>query len=159
MPPATGDHAARVAAAAAWLESQCGDYAPLRRQFIAALPFPRGADRGVSRGAGRACEADTTDFAPEDFCGLPCVLCHVAGWPAGSGKLPADLVFWDGTQAIAVEVAARDTESSGRCWAGAPVSHRAGCIRTARRDAAEQFSFGWVADILPTSPFRRAIAR
>jgi hypothetical protein len=36
MPLATGDHTARVRAALAWLESLCGDYAPLRRQFIAA---------------------------------------------------------------------------------------------------------------------------
>ncbi|HET7880177.1 MAG TPA: hypothetical protein VFL55_04770, partial [Acetobacteraceae bacterium] len=36
MPLATGDHAARVAAAVVWLEAQCGDYAPLRRQFISA---------------------------------------------------------------------------------------------------------------------------
>ena len=37
MPLATGDHAARVAAAIEWLGGQCGDYAPLRRQFIAAI--------------------------------------------------------------------------------------------------------------------------
>ena len=36
MPLVIGDHAARVAAAIDWLDSLCGDYAPLRRQFIAA---------------------------------------------------------------------------------------------------------------------------
>ena len=36
MPLVIGDHAARVAAAIDWLTGLCGDYAPLRRQFIAA---------------------------------------------------------------------------------------------------------------------------
>src|ERR1700746_3440996 len=34
MPLVASDHAARVTAAIEWLHSQCGDYAPLRRQFI-----------------------------------------------------------------------------------------------------------------------------
>jgi len=33
MPLATGNHAARVAAAMDWLGGQCGDYAPRRRQY------------------------------------------------------------------------------------------------------------------------------
>ena len=45
MPLAIGDHAARVAAAIEWLTGLCGDYAPLRRQFIAAyFSCHRGAD-------------------------------------------------------------------------------------------------------------------
>ena len=47
MPLAIGDHAARVAAAIEWLVSQCGDYAPLRRQFIASV-F-RASSRRISR--------------------------------------------------------------------------------------------------------------
>ena len=51
MPLAIGDHAARVRRRIAWLVSLCGDYAPLRRQFIAA--YFRLSSRRRSRRIGR----------------------------------------------------------------------------------------------------------
>jgi len=162
MPPATGDHAARVAAAAAWLESQCGDYAPLRRQFIAAYFRFLAAQIGTCRNAlAERVKPYDGLFAPEDF--LWSALRPLPrGWVAtGSGKLPADFVFWDGTQAIAVEVAMRDTDKQRALLGASVATYRIAPDAFGRLGEIlpEQFSFGWVAQILPASPFRRAIAR
>ena len=111
MPLAIGDHEARVAAAAAWLVSLCGDYAPLQRQFIASYFAFIAAHLDAHRAelAERVRPYDGL-YAPDDFIWsamrpLP------RGWvPVDGQLLPADMVFWDGTQAVAIELSARETE-------------------------------------------------
>ena len=60
-------------------------------------------------------------YAPEDF--LWSALRPLPrGWvPVGDALLPADMVFWDGARAIAIELAARETEKQ-KALAAAGVS-------------------------------------
>ncbi|MEJ0018366.1 MAG: hypothetical protein WDN25_17750 [Acetobacteraceae bacterium] len=160
MPPATGDHAAKVAAAQAWLESQCGDYAPLRRQFIAAyLRFA--AAEIVAHHAALADLVQPYDglFAPEDF--LWSALRPLPrGWaPAGATFLPADIVFWDGAQPVAVELGARDTDRQRALRTAGVEVLRIEPAAFGRLDAVlpERFRGFWQGVALPSSPFRRAI--
>ena len=100
-----------VAAAKAWLESLCGDYAPLRRQFVEAYLRCVAAQIETHRAELSAKLAPYDGlYAPDDF--LWSALRPLPrGWvPAGDQLLPADMVFWDGAQPIAIELAARDTD-------------------------------------------------
>ncbi len=161
MPVAVGDHASRVAAARQWLESLCGDYAPLRRQFIEA--YFRFISAEIEQHRAELSEhLKPYDglFAREDFFWsalrpLP------RGWvPAGNQLLPADMVFWDGTQAIAIELATRETEKQKALIAtGVSVTRiePAAFIRLSEI-LPERFRRFWVGETLPSSPFRRPIA-
>ena len=111
MPLATGDHPSRVAAAKEWLESLCGDYAPLRRQFIDAyLRFVAAQIEAYREELAARLEPYDGLYGPDDFLwSAPRPLPR--GWAsAGNQFLPADMVFWDGAQPIAIELAARDTD-------------------------------------------------
>jgi hypothetical protein len=160
MPLATGDHAARVAAATAWLESQCGDYAPLRRQFIAA--YCRFVAAEIEAHHDELMERVTPYdglYAPEDWFWsalrpLP------RGWvPVGERFLPADVVFWDGRQAIAIELSTRETDKQRRLLASGA------SVRRIEPDAFDRlpqmlpgsFPGFWRDQVLPSSPFRRPI--
>ena len=151
MPPNVGDHAARVAAAQEWLNAQCGDYAPLRRQFIAAY-FRFIAEQIDAHRAELIEYLKPYDglYAPDDFFWsalrpLP------RGWvPIGDRYLPADVVFWDGTQAIAIQVSEHDTDKQ-RALLAAGIKVSGG-----EPDMLpEQFHAFWNAQRLPSSPFRR----
>ena len=160
MPLATGDHTARVAAALAWLEGLCGDYAPLRRQFVAAyFRFIAAAiDAHRAELAERLRLYDSL-YAPEDF--LWSALRPLPrGWvPVGDRWMPADLVFWDGAQAIAIELGARDTNrqqallAAGICVLriAPPEFDQLGSILPGG------FHRFWDGETLPSSPFRRPI--
>ena len=162
MPLATGDHAARVATATEWLTSQCGDYAPLRQQFIAAYFRFVAAQIGMHQ-AALAEQLKPYDglFAPEDF--LWSALRPLPrGWvPAGGRLLPADIVFWDGTKAIALELAARETEKEKVLMATGVAVFRVGPSAFDRlwEILPEPFNAFWRGQTLPSSPFRRAIPR
>jgi hypothetical protein len=160
MPLATGDHAARVAAALTWLEGLCGDYAPLRRQFVAGY-FRFVTTTIEAHRAALDARLRPYDglYAPEDLfwsalCPLP------RGWvPVGERWMPADIVFWDGTQPIAIELGARETERQ-RVLVGAGVS----TLRIAPADFDRldailpgRFHGFWDGETLPSSPFRRPI--
>jgi hypothetical protein len=152
MPLVVGDHTSRVAAAQAWLESQCGDYAPLRRQFIVAY----------FRFVGERIEAQRTElterlkrydglYAPEDY--LWSALRPLPrGWvPAGAELRLADIVFWTGTRVIAIELTARDRP------AGFDAGYRiepAGLTRLGAILPPELMTV-WADQRLPSSPFRR----
>ena len=153
MPPATGDHAARVAAAQEWLESQCGDYAPLRRQFIAAyfrfVAVQIDAHRDELRERLKPYDGL---YAPEDFFWsalrpLP------RGWvPVGDQYLAADIVFWDGTRAIAIDLSARESDRRAVLLGAGIAVHRG-----EPSALPEQFRQFWDDEALPSSPFRRAL--
>lgn len=156
MPLATRDHAARVAAATTWLQDQCGDYAPLRRQFIAAylrcLAMRIDAQRDAL--ADRLRRYDGL-FAPEDFLWSALRPLPRGFVPVSDRYLPADFVFWDGAQVIAIEVAARDTEKQKALSAAGVMVDR---ISAADFDCLPScLARAWDVEGLPTSPFRRAI--
>ena len=165
MPLAIGDHAARVVAAGAWLASLCGDYAPLRRQFIASYLGCIAAQIEAHR-AALAERVKPFDglFAPEDF--LWSALRPLPrGWVPAEGRLlPADMVFWDGTQAVAIEFAARDTERQKALLAAGVAVHRIepGALADPALLGAllpQGFQRFWCGEALPASPFRRSIPR
>ena len=162
MPLSIGDHAARVTAAKAWLDGQCGDYAPLRRQFIAAY-FRCIAARIEAHRAELAERVKRYDglYAPEDF--LWSALRPLPrGWvPMDEALLPADIVFWDGTRAIAVELSARETEKQKALAAAGAAVCRIESSVFYRLDEVlpSDFLHFWQGQELPSSPFRRAIPR
>jgi hypothetical protein len=153
MPLATGDHAARVAAATAWLESLCGDYAPLRRRFIGA--YFRAISARIEQHRHELMERlQPYDglYAPEDF--LWSALWPLPrGWvPADDRFLPADFVFWDGTRPIAIELSPRETDKERALL-------QAG-VTTCRIGPEDILCFDFMplaAQTLPASPFRRTI--
>jgi hypothetical protein len=153
MPPATGDHAARVAAAQDWLESQCGDYAPLRRHFIAEY-FRFITDQIDAHRDALIDQLRPYDglYIPEDFFWSAPRPLPRAWVPVGDRYLPADIVFWDGMQVIAIELSTRDTDKQRALLAAG--------VKLARGEPSalpEQFRQFWNAQILPSSPFRRPI--
>jgi hypothetical protein len=160
MPLSIGDHAARVAAAQQWLAGLCGDYAPLRRRFVEAyFGF-----------AARHLEAHRLElverlrpydglYAPEDFLWSAWRLLP-RGWaPSREQLLPADFVFWDGRQIIAIEVAARDTERQKALLQSDIAVCRIAPAALGRLGEILPNSFlrFWEGQSLPSSPFRRAV--
>ena len=160
MPLAVGDHAARVAAAIDWLAALCGDYAPLRRQFIGCYFdfIATHLDAHREELAERVKPYDGL-YAPEDF--LWSALRPLPrGWiPVGGALLPADVVFWDGTQAVAIELSARETEKQKALAAAGVFVLRIEADALSRLGDALPDSFRrfWEGQALPASPFRRAI--
>ena len=160
MPLATGDHAARVTAAVAWLESLCGDYAPLRRQFVAAY-FRFAASVIDAHRAELRARLKQYDglYAPEDL--LWSALRPLPrGWvPVGERWLAADVVFWDGVLPIAIELGARETDRQQVLLAADVATLRIEPAEFDRLDAILPRSFQefWDGETLPLSPFRRPI--
>jgi hypothetical protein len=164
MPLAIDNHAARVAAAIAWLVSLCGDYAPLQRQFIVCYFACIAAQLDTHRAhlAERVGPYDGL-YAPEDF--LWSALRPLPrGWVPTQGQLlPADIVFWDGTQPVAIELSARETEHQKALQAAGVAVHRIepGMLGSdpipLGQILPESFQRFWCGQTLPSSPFRRPI--
>jgi hypothetical protein len=155
MPLVAADHAARVTAAMDWLNSQCGDYAPLRRRFIASYFACIAEEITTHRHeiAERLAPYDGL-YQPDDMIWsalrpLP------RGWiPVGDRWLPADIVFWDGVQPIVMELGTRETErEKALAAAGAHVLR----IDPDAVDLPDSFKGFWQHTELPSSPFRRLI--
>lgn len=155
MPLIAADHAARLSAAIHWLNSQCGDYAPLRRQFITSYfafiattiaAHQQEIAEQLAQFDGLYLPDDTTWSALRP---LP------RGWiQAGDRWLPADIVFWDGTQPIAIELGARETERERALIAAGTHVLR---VDPGVPDLPDVFHGFWRHSALPTSPFRRLI--
>lgn len=143
-------HTARVAAATAWLQAACGDYAVPRRRFIAAYMEFIAAELARHQ-AALALALDRYDglFAVEDWTWsalrpLPRAWIVVDGAP-----VPMDVAFWDGaTLTAACAPPAR------------PTLHKAG-IATLPLDGSSlddtlppAFHAFWRGELLPRSPFR-----
>lgn len=160
MPVAVGDHAARVAMAIEWLEGMCGDYAPLRRQFIAAYFRFIAGEIELHRPELAECLKPYDGlFAPEDF--LWSALRPLPrGWiPAAGQYLPADMVFWDGAYVIAIELAGRETDKQKALQAAGIAILRIEPAAFSRLgemlpDPLRRF---WTGQALPSSPFRRLV--
>jgi hypothetical protein len=159
MPLVTGDHAARVVAAIDWLTSLCGDYAPLRRQFIATY-FRYIAHQIEARRADLLERLKPYDglYAPEDFLWSALMPLPRAWVPTGDQLLPADIVFWDGAQFIAIEISSRTTMRQAAFDAAGVLVLR---IDPGTVDIAPSlpgnFQHFCEDQTLPSSPFRRPI--
>jgi hypothetical protein len=155
MPLSVGDHAARVTAAIDWLCSQCGDYAPLRRQFIASY-FAFIAAEIEAHHAELVERLKPFDglYAPEDFLWSALRPLPRAWVPMGDRLLAADMVFWNGTQPIAIELGARETERERALVAAGVLVHR---VEPGMPRLPDEFRGFWQGTTLPSSPFRRLI--
>lgn len=150
MPLVVGDHADRVAAAVEWLTGQCGDYAPLRGQFIARY-FEWIAARIDTHRTELAERLKPFDglYSPDDFFWsalrpLP------RGWVAvGERFQPTDMMFWDGTRVIAVQLGERETDREKAL--------RDAGVLVLQGDFPDTFDRFWEGQRLPSSPFRRAL--
>jgi hypothetical protein len=160
MPLAIGDHGARVAAAIAWLEDLCGDYAPLRRQFIAAyFRFLAGEIEVHREELTERLKPYDGLFAPEDF--LWSALRPLPrGWvQVRDRRLPADVVFWDGEGAIAIELGTRDTDRQKALRTAGVDVRRIEPVMFSRLHGVlpPNFLRFFECQTLPSSPFRRPI--
>jgi hypothetical protein len=164
MQLAIGDHAARVAAATDWLLGLCGDYAPLRRKFVGCY-FNFIATHLLAHHTELAEGAKPYDglYAPEDW--LWSALRPLPrGWvPLQGHFLPADIVFWDGAQFIAIELSARETDRQKALQdAGVAVVRidptvLGGDPVLMGGILPDCFRRYWEGQLLPSSPFRRSI--
>jgi hypothetical protein len=77
--------------------------------------------------------------------------------------LPADLLFWDGTRLIAIELSVRETERQQALIACGATVHRiepstlAGRVTGLDHILPIGFRAFWSAQALPSSPFRRPV--
>lgn len=155
MPLVAADHAARVTAAMDWLNSQCGDYAPLRRRFIASyFAFIAAEIDAHWHDIAERLAAYDGLYQPDDMTWsalrpLP------RGWiPVSDRWLPADIVFWDGGRPIVMELGTRETErEKALAAAGAHVLR----VDPDALDLPDSFKGFWQHIALPSSPFRRLI--
>lgn len=165
LPPETvaagqGGHAARKAAAEAWLSAACGSYAPLRQRFIAFwLRFA--AAHIASHRAELQEKLRPFDglYAPEDFVWSALRPLPRALLPAGDAIVPADVAFWDGTQLIVVllgDTADIVVEGSTQCRISARDMERDPETVVRDRFPARVLRF-WENETLPVTPFRQAL--
>jgi hypothetical protein len=160
MVSATADHAARVTAIRSHLHSQCGDYAPLRLGFVDAYLESLTAHIDAHREElSRQLQTYDGLYAPEDWLWSALRPLPRAWLRRDAGMEIADFAFWDGVQAIAIDLA------------GGSLGTDAGTIVRICPDVLaadppalwhllpEAFHCFWRAQTLPVSPFRRAIPR
>lgn len=155
MPLVMSDHAARVAAAIEWLHGQCGDYAPMRRQFITSYFALIAAEIDAHR------REIAERLAPYDGLYQPDDLTWSAlrplprGWVSvGDQQLSADMVFWDGMQPIAIELGPRETQRERALADVGILVHR---FEPNALQLPGMFQCFWQQSTLPSSPFRRLI--
>ena len=162
MPDRAGDHAANVAAAIAWYTSLCGDYAPARRQFIAAYFALLAADIAANRAAlAERLRPYDGLYVPDDVLWSAPRPLPRAWVPTRQGWLPADMAFWDGAAALAVELSARETpRETALREAGVTVQRIAPDRMADLGVALPAWMRTYLSDNrLPASPFRRAVPR
>jgi hypothetical protein len=156
---AAGDHAARVAAMRQFLRGLCGDYAPPRLRFVDCYIDCMAAHLETHRGElARGLQRYDGLYAPEDW--LWSALRPLPrAWLAGeAGLVPVDFAFWDGTQAIAIDVGGtRGIPGAAVCRVTPEVL--AGDPLALLGMLPDRFQYFWRDQTLPASPFRRPIPR
>ena len=155
-----GGHAARLAAAEAWLAASCGPYVPLQRRFVGFWFRFAAAHVAAHRATLEARLARFAGlYAPEDLLWsalrpLPRALIPVEG-----GVAPVDAAFWDGTRLVALLLG--DTpdivaEGITLCrLSAAELESDAESVVAARLPAG--FLRFWEGETLPVTPFRRPL--
>jgi hypothetical protein len=158
---ASTDHATRIDTVMRWLGGLCGDYNPNRQRFIAA--YFRSVSAHLNTFGDELVERLRRYdglFQPHDWVWsslrpLP------RAWLLVEGRLlPCDFAFWDGERAIAVELAAQDTQRA-QALRAAGLDVR--CIAPGMLNGdvlgalPDPFRWFWRGEVLPSSPFGRAI--
>jgi hypothetical protein len=159
MASAAGDHAARVAAMKQFLRGLCGDYAPRRLRFVDCYIDCMAAHLDAH------CDALAHDlhrydglYAPQDWLWSALRPLPRAWLPAETGMVPVDIAFWDGTQAIAIDVGGAQG-ASGIATCRVTSEMLAGDPLALLDVLPDSFRCFWRAQVLPISPFRRPIPR
>lgn len=162
MPDVICDHAARVATMTAWLQDLCGDYAPLRRRFVAAYIAGVEAELATHRAAlAEAVRRYDGLYVPEDFLWSAPRPLPRAWLPTGNDRAFAEIAFWIDGAPLAIELSARETPRQAALRAAGVAVERL------EPDALDDLparlprlvSGFWHGDRLPMSPFRREIPR
>jgi hypothetical protein len=157
-----GGHAARMAAAEAWLDAACGAYAPLRQRFVGFwLRFAAAHVAAHRTELAERLRPFGGLYAPEDFVWSALRPLPRALLPAGDGAVPVDMAFWDGTRLLAVLLGdAPDVTVPGVTLCRLSAAELAG---DAEAVVAERFPAGflrfWQGETLPMTPFRRQLPR
>ena len=167
FPPNDDSHAVRVAALADWLNAACGDYAPLRRRFVALyLAFVAAHLRRHRDALAERLRRFDGLFRPEDFFWSALRPLPRAFVSVGQGRLLVDFVFWDGRQLIAVMIGDENAKNDAALAVAGASVHRitaadlggdpAAVIEKSLPESVRDF---WTGEVLPLSPFRRAIGQ
>ena len=147
------DRATRPASVLAWLEAGCGEYAKRRRRFMA--DYLRFVAQAI---AGPELDARVARFAGlypvEDWSWSALRPLPRAWLDAPAGPVMADILFWDGRQALAVLL----TDGDPAALVAAGVQ----CLRLEPEHVLHEVlpAFvreAWRGDTLPASPFRRTL--
>ncbi len=157
MAASAGDHAARVVAMRQYLHGRCGDYAPQRLRFVDGYFAAVAAHLAAHRDElARDLRRYDGLYAPEDWLWSALRPLPRAWLPGDAGMVPVDFAFWDGTQAIAIDLGGAP-EQAGIALCRIPQTVLTGdplALLDLLPDAFRQF---WRGEILPNSPFRRPI--
>jgi hypothetical protein len=157
MESATGNHAARVTAMKQFLRGLCGDYAPQRLRFVECYIDCMTAHLDAHRDELRR-DLQRYDglYAPEDWLWSALRPLPRAWLPADTGMVLVDFAFWDGTQAIAIDVSGAQRKTGIVVCRIAPDA-LAGDPCAPLEMLPNAFRCFWRDQKLPVSPFRRQI--
>jgi hypothetical protein len=154
---AVDDHAGRVATMKRFLRGLCGDYAPQRVRFVDCYIDCMAAHLDAHR-EQLARELQRYDglYAPEDWLWSALRPLPRAWLHGEAGMVAVDVAFWDGTQAIAIDVG-NSQGTSGIVVCRITPDVLAGDPLELLEILPDSFRRYWDGGILPVSPFRRAI--
>jgi hypothetical protein len=158
-------HRARVAAAADWLVSLCGDYVPLRRRFIATyFAFLDGQITAHQTELTADLARYDGLYVADDWFWSGLRPLPRAWLPGPEGRVPTEIAFWDGSRPIAVEISPHDAPRQAALrTAGIEVlridTDALATPATLGALLPAPFHNFWRGQALPASPFRRPMPR
>jgi len=159
MAEAIGGHAARVTAMRSYLHSLCGDYASLRLRFVDAYLESLAAHIDAHRQElSRQLQTYDGLYVPEDWMWSALRPLPRAWLRRDAGMVMADFAFWDGVQAIAIDLTGNLKTDAGIIVRMSPDALAADPPALWQL-LPEAFHGFWRTQTLPVSPFRRAIPR
>jgi hypothetical protein len=155
-----GGHAARVVAMKQFLRGLCGDYAPLRQRFSDCYIDCVAAHLATHRDElARDLQRYDGLYAPDDWLWSALRPLPRAWLRRETGMVPVDFAFWDGTQAIAIDLGNGRETAAGRVVCRVTPDVLAGDPLALLEILPDCFRCFWRAQKLPASPFRRPIPR
>jgi hypothetical protein len=166
FPQQDDSRAVRIRALTDWLSAACGDYAPLRRRFVALyLGFAAAHIERHRTTLNEKLRRFDGLYRPEDFLWSALRPLPRAWVPTGETHVAVDFAFWDGWQLAAVMIGEERRQSDAMLTAAGVSLHRVSTadlggdpeIVIEKSLPASVLKF-WGDEVLPTSPFRRTIA-
>ena len=113
--PGVNDHAGRVAAMTQFLFGLCGDYAPRRRHFIQLCLNAVAAHLRLHHaGLGTALKRYHGLYVPDDWIWSALRPLPRACLCAGAEMPPVNIAFWDRRQAVAIDLAAQNSDRTAK---------------------------------------------